>query len=142
MKIIKKETAENCDLNFEETLASAIRNRERIRNLSNTILSSCSIFLSISFVIFFFIVKEVEWNKLVVLFIFLLSDLFIILAIFFCIIAVYINPPKEGITKFDLLTYESFYLVKEQRNIRVSIVLLFIGILLFLIGLTTFAFVI
>ena len=138
MKISSTDPIEKSNLNFFYTHSSIVRNRERIRSLGNIILSSCSVFLSISFVIFFFVVKELQLEKLTTL-LFSISDLFIILAVFFCILSVYINPPKPVKTKLDLISEESLYLIKEQKNVRIAIVFLFVGIILFLIGLMLFA---
>lgn len=141
MKITKIKSTIEFDLNFEDALSSVKRNRERIRSMSNMALSSCSIFLSISFVIFFFIVKEIELKRLSTLIMLLISDILFIVAIFFSVITVYINQPKVITTKLNLLSQESYYLIKEQKNARISIVFLFIGILVFMIGLILFAYV-
>jgi len=135
---IEKIKSTDTNLTFNEVLSTITRNRERIRSLSNMIISSCSIFISISFVIIFFIAKEFGLERIATLLMFLISDLLFISAIFFCIITTYINHPKAVITKLNLLSEESLYLVKEQKNIRISTILLFIGILGFLAGLILF----
>jgi hypothetical protein len=139
MKITKVESVKKSDLNFEDALSSVKQNRERLRSLNNMVLSSCSIFLSISFVIFFFIVKEAESTRFSSIVLLLVSDLMFIAAIFFCIISVYINQPKPITTKLSLLSQESYYLIKEQKNARTAIVFLFVGILILMTGLVLFA---
>jgi len=127
MKITKIETKREFNLKFEDALSAIEKNRERVRSLSNMILSSCSIFLSISFVIFFFVVKETELKNFIVPGILILSDVILIIAIFFSISSVYIKEPKAITTKFNLISQQSYYYIREQRSARISIIFLFIN---------------
>lgn len=139
MKITKIGTDKEFDLKFEDALSTIEKNRERVRSLSNMILSSCSIFLPISFVILFFVIKETELKNFIVPGILILSDVILIISIFFSISSVYTKEPKAITTKFNLISQQTYYYIREQRNARISIIFLFIGIVLFLISLIIFA---
>lgn len=126
------------ELNFKDNLTILESNRNRLRNLCSMILTSCSIFLSTSFAIILFIIKEKQNSNVILALIF--SDLTFITSIFFSLFSAYLREPKAIITQLELINNNSLSYKKEQRYTKISITFLFIGILSFFIGLIVFIF--
>lgn len=139
MEIKRLDKTFETQIGFKEALAVIESNRARVRNLCNMILTSCSIFLSSSFVVLFFLVKEVYLNNSIIILLLALSDLMLIIAIFFTVSSAYIKAPKPITTEIALVSYQSSYYLKEQRNSKYAIMFLFAGVVTFLVSLIFFA---
>lgn len=139
MKITKLDKTVETKIGVKETLSIIENNRTRVRNLCNIILSSCSLFLSSSFVVLFFFIKEFYPNAPLIIALLLLSDIMLIVAILFTVLAAYIREPKVITTEFALVSMQTYYLHKEQKHSRIAILFLFGGIITFLASLFFFA---
>jgi len=127
------------ELSFKDTLSILEGNRARVRSLCSMILTSSSIFLSTSFVILFFLIREYTKDSFTIIVTLISSDTSIIFSIFFCLISAYLKEPKSITTQFSLISQQAYYYKKEQKNARTAIVFLFIGIVTFMVGLFLFA---
>jgi hypothetical protein len=139
MKITKLDKTSETVIGFKEVLSVIENNRTRVRNLCNIVMTSCSLFLSSSFVVLFFLIKEPYKNITLIIAILLLSNVMLIVAILFTVLSAYIREPKVITTEFALISIQTYYLHKEQKNSRVAIIFLFGGIITFLVGLIFFA---
>lgn len=138
MEFKKLDKTYESEITFKDTLSVLEGNRTRVRTLCNMILTSCSIFLSTSFVLLIFLIKESYKDSLIILKTLILTDVTLIFSIFFCLASVYIREPKSITTQFDLISQQAYYYRKEQKNARIAIVFLFIGIITLIIGLFLF----
>jgi membrane protein YdbS with pleckstrin-like domain len=82
MKITKLDKTVEAKIGVKEVLSVIDNNRTRVRNLCNIIMTSCSLFLSSSFVVLFFFIKESYQNNSLVIALLLLSAVMLIVAIF------------------------------------------------------------
>lgn len=139
MKIRKLDKTVETTIGVKEVLSVIENNRTRVRNLCNIILTSCSLFLSSSFVVLFFLIKESYPNNSLIIVLLLLSAVMLIAAIFFTVLSAYIRNPKVITTEFALISVQTYYFHKEQKNSRIAIVFLFAGIITFLVALIFFA---
>lgn len=138
MEFKKLEKKHNSEINFKDTLALIESNRIRVRALCSMILTSCSIFLSTSFVVLLFVIHEKYVDSLSIVLPLIISDTSLIIAIFFCLFSAYLKEPKSITTQFALISQQAYYYIREQKNSRISIIFLFIGIFNFMIGLLLF----
>lgn len=139
MKIIKLDKTVETKIGVKEVLSVIDNNRTRVRNLCNILLTSCSLFLSSSSVVLFFLIKESYPNNSLIIALLLLSDVMLIVAIFFTVLSAYIREPKVITTEFALISTQTYYFHKEQKNSRIAIVFLFGGVITFLVSLLVFA---
>lgn len=139
MKITKLDKTVETTLGVTETLSVIENNRTRLRNLCNIILTSCSLFLSSSFVVLFFFLGRAFENQYLIVAVLLFADVLLIVAVFFTVFSAYIRKPQIITSEFGLISTQSYYLHKEQKNSRVAIIFLFLGILTFFAGLLLFA---
>jgi hypothetical protein len=133
MKIERLDSTIETKVGVNEVLSVIENNRTRVRNLCNMILSSCSLFLSSSFVVLFFLIKESYQNNSLIIVLLILSDVMLIIAIFFTVLSAYTREPRVITTEFALISTQAFYYHKEQKNSRFAIIFLFGGIVTFLI---------
>lgn len=131
---------ENVRLTLDEYIESIRDNRVRIRTLAGMVLTACSILLSASFVILFFLVRSgpAPEDRYVVVLLFG-AALFLICAIGFGVLSAFIPRPSAVQTKGDRLSHLTDTYRREYRRATISVMCLFIGVVSFLGGLVVFA---
>lgn len=115
-------------------------NRMKIRSLGSMILTVCGLLMSTSFVILFFIFKEISVKTSLAIPILLFSVIgSLTMSIIFGIFSAYMPTPTIVSTKLELIDLLTSIYNNEHRKITLSIAFLLLGVLLFSACLTIFA---
>jgi hypothetical protein len=124
----------------EEVLMLVQGNRDRIRDLSNQVLTVCGFVLSAVMVVLFFILQDKTSKVPIAVPILFFSSVgsligSLVLAIYACLMP---NPMAVG-TRFELLDALAVIYHREYRRALLGVILLIAAIVQFCVGLAVFA---
>jgi hypothetical protein len=141
IKILKRgEELEPVSIDYLYNIVDS--NRNRVRVLAGLLLTTCSILLSTSFVILFFILQTSTFKipKIIPILLFLTVGS-LILSIVCNIFSVLLPSPTAARNKAELIDTLARVYYREYKRVRVAIIFLIIAILLFTTGLAILAFI-
>ncbi len=140
IEIIKR-TGEPPLLSYDDVLKILNNNRDKIRTLSNLILTVSGFLLSAWFVILFFLIEyQNQSNQITVIALILAGTILLLLSIIFSVLSAMLPSPKTVVNKLVLIDTINHIYHREFRFIKLAIVFLISSISTFLFGLFVFLY--
>lgn len=127
-------------ISIDHILKIIDNNRTRIRTLGGIILTVCGLLLSTSFVVLFFILKNIEFHiSSLVPILLLVTSASLTCAIVCSVLSALLPMPVAVVTKIELVDFWTKTYRREYRRVILAVCFLLIGIILFVIALGIFS---